>query len=115
MKPLAALAVMNPVWWVVKSRIVVVNPCGGSVIEIWSSSPALNISVWLFGRNVLTSASCGLGGPAGTPLFCRNAKLTGSSQLALQVAKPNVHSRLSMVSAAHHCVLLQLSLSTNGV
>ena len=41
--------------------------------------------------------------------------MTGSSQLALQVAKPKVHSRLSMVSAAHHWVVLQLSLSTKGV
>ena len=64
---------------------------------------------------MLTSVSCGLGGPAGTPLVCRYAKLTGSTQLALQVAKLKLHSRLSMVSAAHHLVVLQLVLSTNGV
>src|ERR1700683_4295490 len=95
--------------------MVAVNPCAGSVTEISSTSPWLNSSVLLFGRNVLTSASCGLGGPVGTPLVCRNAKLVGSSQLGLQVAKLKLHSRLSMVSAAHHLVLLQLSLSTNGV
>ena len=78
-------------------------------------SPRLIISVWRFGVNVLTSVSCGLGGPAGTPLVCRNAKLTGSMQLLLQVAKLKLHARLSMVSAAHHLVALQLTASTNGV
>ena len=92
-----------------------VNPFAGSEIETESVSPPLIISVWRLGSKVLTSASCGLGGPAGTPLVCRNAKLTGSMQLLLQVAKLNEHSRLSMVSAAHHLVGLQLSLSTNGV
>jgi hypothetical protein len=58
---------------------------------------------------------CGAGGPAGTPLVCRNAKFTGSMQLLLQVAKPYEHSRLSMVSAPQHWVALQLSLSGNGV
>ena len=91
------------------------NPCGGSEIETTSVSPGLIISVFAFGVKVLTSVSCGLSGPAGTPLVCRKAKLLGSSQLALQVAMLKLHSRLSMVSAAHHWVLLQLSLSTNGV
>jgi hypothetical protein len=77
-------------------------------------SPGLIISVWALGRSVLTSDSCGLGGPAGTPLVCRKAKLTGSRQSLLQVAKPNVHSRLSMLSAAHHLVALQLSASMSG-
>ena len=78
-------------------------------------SPGLIIRVCALGRNVCTFVSCGLGGAAGTPLVCRNAKLTGSMQSLLQVAKPNVHSRLSMLSAAHHFVALQLSESTNGV
>ncbi len=55
----------------------------------------------------------GPGGPAGIPLVCMNAKLTGSMQLLLQFAKLNVHSRLSMVIAAHHWVALQLVESTN--
>src|SRR5215469_4073107 len=42
-----------------------------------------------------------------------NEKLTGSMQLLLQLRKPKLHSRLSMVSAAHHWVLLQLVESTN--
>ena len=64
---------------------------------------------------MLTSVNCGLGGPAGTPLVCKYAKLTRSMQLLLQVASPNVHSRLSMFRAAHHFVALQLVLSMNGV
>src|SRR5580658_6823087 len=95
--------------------MTVVNPCGGSVIETCSTSPGLIFSVWRFPRNVLASVSWGLGGPAGTPLVSRSAKLTGSSQLALQVAKPNVHSRLSMLRAAHHLVALQPSPSISGV
>ena len=34
-------------------------------------SPPLIISVLALGVNVLTFVSCGLGGPAGTPLVCR--------------------------------------------
>ena len=60
------------------------------------------------------SASCGDGGPVGTPFRWMKPKLTGSSQLLLHITKPVVHSRLSMVSAAHHYVSLQPSLSTNG-
>ena len=41
--------------------------------------------------------------------------MNGSSQFRLQVAKLKVHSRLSIVSAAHHLLLLQLALSMNGV
>ena len=48
--------------------------------------------------------SCGLGGPAGTPLSAMYAKLTGSVQLGLQV-KFRVHSRLSMLRALHQCPL----------
>ena len=79
-----------------------------------TTSPGFISSVWLFGVNVLRSVSCGLGGPAGTPLRCRYAKLTGSSQLGFRFAKLNCDSRLSMVSAAHQCVGSQLAASTNG-
>jgi hypothetical protein len=85
------------------------------VIDTASTSPGRIISVLAFGVNVLASASCGLGGPVGTPLVCRSAKLTGSMQLLLQVAKPKVHSRLSMSRAAHHLVALQLAPSRSGV
>ncbi|MBO0824173.1 MAG: hypothetical protein J2P27_09985 [Actinobacteria bacterium] len=67
-----------------------------------------------FGVKVARFASCGLGGPVGTPLVWMKPKLTGSMQFGLQVAKFRLHSRLSMVSAAHQCVLSQLMLSANG-
>jgi hypothetical protein len=57
MKPFAALAVINPVRCVVKSRITVVNPCGGSEIETASVSPGLIIRVLRFGVKVLTLVS----------------------------------------------------------
>ena len=41
-------------------------------------------------------------------------KLTGSSQLPLHWAKPSVHSRLSIVSAAHQWVSSQPLESMNG-
>ena len=41
-------------------------------------------------------------------------KLTGSMQSLLQVPIVPAHSRLSMVSAEHQCVLSQLMLSANG-
>ena len=47
------------------------NPCGGSEIETTSVSPPLIFRVLPFGVKVLTSVSCGLGGPVGTPLVCR--------------------------------------------
>lgn len=54
----------------------------------------------------------GPGGPAGIPSVCVNAKLTGSTHLWLQ-APAKLHSRLSMVRAAHHLVALQPVESTN--
>ncbi len=77
-------------------------------------SPWFISSVCELGVNVLTSVSCGLGGPVGTPLRCRKAKFTGSSQAALRPTKLNCDSRLSMVSAAHQCLASQLGASTNG-
>jgi len=52
-----------------------------------------------FGKKLLTSASCGLGGPVGTPLSAgtRSYRL---SQLLLQVPKLKLHSRLSMSARA---------------
>ena len=71
MKPFAALAVMYPVWPVVRSRTVVVNPCGGSEMETSSVSPELIISVLRVRHHVLTSVSCGRAARPGTPLVCR--------------------------------------------
>src|SRR5437016_14626471 len=56
----------------------------------------------------------GPGGPTGLPLWVRNAKLTGSGQLGLAIAcgglpgpcrAPNSACRLSMVNAAHQCLV----------
>ncbi len=88
---------------------------GTSLTDTLSLSPGFIFSVRPLPDKVVSVVFCGAGGPAGTPLVCRNAKLTGSMQLLLQVAKLKVHSRLSMVRAAHHWVRLQLTESTNGV
>ncbi len=77
-------------------------------------SPGFMSNVSAFGVSVATSDSCGLGGPVGTPLVWIHAKLTGSSQLLLHCANWNVHSRLSIVSAAHQWLSSQLVESTNG-
>ena len=69
------------------------------------------------GVNVESSLSCGLGGPGGTPLVWTNAKFTGSVQFWLHPPGANPpweHSRLSMLSAEHQCVLSQLMLSVKG-
>ena len=79
---------------------------------IWS--PGFSSSVCELGVLVARSDSCGDGGPVGTPSRWIQAKLTGSSQPPLQVAKPVVQSRLSIVSAAHQWVSSQLVESTNG-
>jgi hypothetical protein len=50
MNPFAALAVIHPVCPVLRSRIVVVNPCGGSVIDTWITSPGLISRVWALDR-----------------------------------------------------------------
>ncbi len=71
MNPLAALAVMKPVLCVVRSVTVAVKPDDGSLIAIFSWSPELTANVLAFGVNVLPLASCGLGGPLGTPLRVR--------------------------------------------
>ncbi len=97
------------------SRTTVVSPDGGSLMDTLSTSPGFSFSVFRLPSMDATVAVCGPGGPAGMPLVCRNAALTGSMQLLLHFAKPYVHSRLSMVSALHHRVALQLSLSGNGV
>src|ERR1017187_3546327 len=120
-KPFAALATMKPVWPVVKSRTTALSPpvsgdpeSRTSLIDTPRLSPEFIFSVWPFPKKVPTLGSCGAGGPGGTPLVCRNEKLTGSMQLLLEVAKLKLHSRLSMFSAAHHLVLLQLVESANG-
>src|ERR1700722_16652252 len=118
-KPLAAEACMKPLWCVVRSLMATskaLPPPGAGASNMWKVilSPGFMSSVSLFGTNVLMSASCGDGGPVGTPFRWMKPKLLGSSQLLLQVANPALHSRLSRVRAAHQCEPSQLSLSANG-
>ena len=81
---------------------------------ITSRSPGFIRSVWPFGVAVLPLASCGLGGPVGTPSLWMNAKLVGSMQLLLQFTNPSWHSRSLMCSEAHQCVLSHEIESANG-
>jgi len=118
-KPLAADACIQPLVCSVRSSMVTLNafpPPGAAASAMWmtTSSPGFMSSVCELGVKLATVASCGLGAPVGTPLVWMNAKFTGSSQSALHVANPAVHSRLSMVSAAHQCVVSQPELSTKG-
>jgi hypothetical protein len=106
MKPFAPEAIMNPDVPLVRSRSVSSSarpPPLSLASKMWMTtvSPGLMSSVWRFGVTVARSDSCGLGGPVGTPLCWINAKLTGSSQLPLQVERSGLHSRLSIVSAGH--------------
>src|SRR5262249_9680934 len=92
MNPFLALAVMKPLWPVVMSSMVMVNPAfgpvSGSVIATRSTSPSWICSVWAFGVSVWKFVSCGLGGPAGLPLRWMYAKFTGSGQFGLMSPKP---------------------------
>src|ERR1700690_3086001 len=90
--PFAADACMKPVLWSVRSSMVTSNAfpppgAGASHICTVTLSPGFISRVCELGTKVLMLASCGLGSPVGTPLVWMNAKLTGSSQLALHDAK----------------------------
>src|SRR2546429_623285 len=113
--PCAALAPTTPACPVVGSAAEALSPptsgapeSGTSLIDTLSTSPGFIFRVWALPKNVARFGSCGAGGPGGTPLSCMNEKLTGSTQLLLQVAKLKLHARLSIVSAAHHFVLLEM-------
>src|SRR5579883_2411164 len=99
MKPLCADAMAYPVLPVVRSVTAVSRASPPDVLasKMWTEmrSPGFMKNVSLLGVNVELSASCGLGGPGGTPFVCRKAKLTGSVQLLLHW-KDWVHSTLSM-------------------
>src|SRR5579859_4971862 len=114
MNPFLALAVIRPTLPVVRSVTTVVKPLAGSLIETLTTSPELSMSVCLLGWKVCTFAFCGPGGPDGLPFVDRNAKLTGSVQFGFRFTKLNCDSRLSMFSATHHFVALQLTLSRSG-
>src|SRR5689334_12655356 len=119
MKPLAAEATMKPLRPVVRSLTWASKAwpplTAASNIRTFSRSPGFMSNVCEFGVNVAFVLRCGLGGPVGTPSVWIQPKLTGSKQLLLHGPEPlPVHSRLSIVRAAHQCVLSQLRLSTNG-
>ncbi len=63
---------------------------------ILSRSPGFIRRVFSLGVNDAAVASCGLGGPVGTPSVWMNAKFVGSMQLLLQLWNPSVHSRSLM-------------------
>src|SRR5580698_1777230 len=118
-KPLAADACMYPLWPVLRSRTrtsKALPPPGAGASNMRNRivSPGFMSSVWRLGTSLASVCSCGDGGPVGTPFFWMNPKFSGSSQSGLHCANPSVHSALSIVSAAHHCLSLQLSLSANG-
>src|SRR5215470_17736661 len=105
MKPLAAEATMKPLCPVVRSVSLASSawpPPGIFALNMLRviASPGFIKRVCEFGVSVLRSLSCGLGGPAGTPLVWIKAKLMGSTQSGLQVPSA-AHSRLSMVRAEH--------------
>src|SRR5215469_15319000 len=121
MNPFLAEACMKPDWPVVRSLMVnfralwPVSP-GTAASDMWITrwSPEFISSVLALGVFVALFASCGLGGPVGTPLVWMNAKFVGSMQLLLQLAKFVVHSASLIWSDAHQWVLSQLTLSMNG-
>src|SRR6516225_1186293 len=83
MKPFPADASMNPVRPELRSvtRVSSAPARRLSKIRILSLSPGFISSVDRFGVTVLRFASCGLGGPVGTPLVWTKAKFTGSMPL----------------------------------
>src|SRR6516165_3178112 len=78
-KPLAALAVMDPVAPVVQSLMVARSPCGVSPREMLRLSPEfISRSRAGSGVNVAVVDCTGFGTAVGRPSLVRNAKLTYS-------------------------------------
>ena len=92
---------MNPLLPVVMSSIDVSSACwpppraGIADVDL-NRSPGFISRVFALGVNDARFASCGLGGPVGTPFVWMNAKFVGSMQLLLQFSNPTVHSRSLM-------------------
>src|ERR1022692_2629624 len=119
MNPLAADAIMKPLFPVVRSVSLASSACPPRIVasNIWivTLSPGFISRVRALGVSVARSLSCGLGGPVGTPLVWMKPKFTGSGQLLLHGPEPlPTHSRLSIVSAEHQWVASQLVASANG-
>src|SRR6516164_3823631 len=110
-KPLAALAVMDPDWPVVRSLMVARSPFGVSpMVTVRLSPEFISRSRLRSGVNVAVVESTGLAGAVVRPFLLRNAKLTYSRPvLAAQVEFSVVpatgsSARLNMFIAAHHLV-----------
>jgi len=117
-KPFAELAVIEPIWPVVRSLIWTVNPLKVSNIPTSKRSPEfMKRSVLGFGVAVagFVANATGFAGACELPFFVMNAKLTGSiptvSRHGSLFTAPVLRSsdRLSMFSAAHQRVESQLS------
>src|SRR5712691_624670 len=109
--PLAALAVIDPVWPLVRSWITALSPCGVSCRRTVRLSPEfMSRSLVRSGVNVARVDCNGFAGVWDTPFFVTNAKLTYSRPvLAAQVGFKVVpvtgfSARLKMFIATHHRV-----------
>jgi hypothetical protein len=74
-KPLATLAVMDPRALVARSRMSVARPSGVSCSDALMVSPGFISKASVVGVNVASVCWSGPGGPTGTPLWVRKAKL----------------------------------------
>src|SRR5215468_7255416 len=119
--PLAALAVIDPDWPLVRSLMTTWKPLDVSCSATVRVSPEfMNRSLAGSGVNVASVAFTGLAGAWATPFLVMNAKFTYSMPVwAAQVGLSCVPAfrfcdRLSMFSAAHHCVAAQLFPAGHG-
>ncbi len=119
--PLAADAVIEPVWPLLRSTSTARRPCEVSCILTLMRSPGrMNSTSGLVGLPDVAGSNCsGLGGPIGLPDRVRNAKFTYSvpPRIWLRhvglISVPLIGSsdRLSMVIAAHQALGSQLWLA----
>jgi hypothetical protein len=114
-KPLAALAVIEPDWPLVRSLSPTCSPLFVSWMSMVTASPGCIINTLLGeGSNVPCVAPSGEGGPIGVPFLVMNAKLAGSTptvfRQALLLFTPVFwfELKLKMAIAAHHLVVSQL-------
>src|SRR6266699_5164993 len=114
--PLAALAVIEPLWPVVWSSILTVRPPAESPKPtLRASTEPMNRSLDELGVKVAAVASTGLAGACGVPSLVMNAKLGYSRPVidAHRVLRTCpvfwFSARLQMTSAAHHCLASQLT------
>src|SRR4029079_15637586 len=117
-KPLATLAVIEPVSPLVTSSMATTRPAAESWIDRLTWSPlSMNRSVAGFGVNVARVWSSGPAGACGAPLIVMNAKFAGSMPTVFRqsvlLLTPAFWSllKLKIATAAHHLVASQLMAS----